>query len=149
MANLNYTSVQDLQLVMTERTLAELSDDDYAANEDPVIREDVLEQFLAFAESKAESCLHDYELPLTTTPPSFKYAILVICRYMLEDRRDSTVSEDVQESYDKIMKWLDSKPEFKEVDEDLEGFVGQSGRVFNEFPSVDGAGIFPSATEVI
>ena len=144
MANLSYTSVSDLQLVMTETTLAELSDDDYSASDNPIINEEVLEQFLAFAESMAESHLKGYELPLETTPPSFKYAILIICRYLLEDRRDGTVSEEVLQSYNQIMDWLESQPQFKEESEDLEAFVGQSDRVFFEYPAVDGAGIFPS-----
>lgn len=140
-----YTTVQDLSLLMTESTLAELTDDDRAPNTDPTVNVGVAESFLTFAESCAESCLHDWELPFEDTPASFKYAVLVIARYMLHDRRNAETSEHVKESYREMMDWLKSQPEFAEADENLADFVGQDAPQFDRSggPHIDGTVGFP------
>jgi phage gp36-like protein len=73
----------------------------------------------------------------------FKYTILVIARYLLDDRGDGDVSESVRESYNMAISWLeDIRDEISDLHGDnteaLDDYYGERvGGTFGEDPFND------------
>jgi len=141
-ATLNYVSVSDLKDVMPEQDQAEATDDISPTN--PTRDEDMLERFLIRAESRVESYLVGYELPLDPAPAMVDWAVLVCATYMLYQRGDLATSEEVKTNYDEIMEWLNmvrkgdaTLPRKTEDDDDFVGFGQKDSMIWGNYPHRD------------
>lgn len=149
---LNYVSLSEFNDVMTEYEQAQATDDSFAqdgtiSSDEPSRDEPMVERFLKRAESLADSYLIHYDRPISSPPEKLKYAVMVIARYMLDDRGDGAVSEDIQRSHDQAIDWLkdvrdgsvDLGASVEEAGEDF--FGDRQGGTFGEAPYNDKASI--------
>lgn len=150
---LEYTTVDDLLLIMTQVDLAETTDDTSADESEIVQDTSKLKQHLEIAEARVNSYLHRYERPIDPVPPTVKYAVLILARYQLHERTDGDVGEGIQESYDQIVTWLQAVAneeadlgvsEFEEYAEEV-GFGDRNTMQIGTLPFIDKSGIFPEA----
>jgi len=153
---LEYVSLEELSDVMTEVEQAEATDDAYGEggtlnsnSPGPTRDPDMLKRFLLRAESMAERYVGTrYELPINDPTPMFKYTILIIARYFLDERGDGDVSETVADSYDMAISWLeDIRDEVTDLHgnntEAIEDYYGERvGGTFGEGPFNDKATAF-------
>jgi phage gp36-like protein len=145
MATPKYVTLSKFKNVLSEEEQAHLTDDSMTGSQDTAERnKDMAKDFLAYAESRVESYLTGYSLPLRRVPPSIEHAIYVLAAYMLFQRDDVSVSEEVDASYERVMNWLKSLqsgeaqlPRIDEDDEDFVGFGDKSTMVWDEFPYSD------------
>lgn len=130
--SLEYVSLSDLDDVMTKEEQAEATDDGYGSSgtvtqSEPTRNEPMVKRFLKRAESLADSYLIHYDRPISDPPATLKYTVLVITRYLLDDRGDGAVSDEVQRSYDQAMQWL---MDIRDGKIDLGGDVEEQGEVY-------------------
>ncbi len=111
---LKYVSVRELSDVMTVEEQADATDDDFAeggtidSGEEQERNYPMVKRFLARAEGLAERYVGTrYDLPIEDPTPMFKYTILIIARYFLDERGDGDVSESERESYQMAVSWLE------------------------------------------
>jgi Protein of unknown function (DUF1320). len=132
---LEYTTLSDFSDVMTETEQAEATDDSYAQGgtingSGPTRDDQMTKRFLKRAESIADTYVGTrYTIPLTNPSPMFKYTVMVIARYLLDDRGDGDVSEHVMESYNMAIGWLeDIRDEVAGIEgseEEIEDYYGE------------------------
>lgn len=143
---LEYVTLDNFSDVMTERQQAEATGSATSdPNDKPIRDQKMTKRFLRRAESIADSYLILYDRPIEDVPMALEYAIYVIARYLLLERGDGSVSEDVQNSYDQAISWLkairdgeaDLAPETEEDLTDFSGDADLSGLQFEEYPFVD------------
>lgn len=104
MADLKYTTVRDIETVLSPQQQALLTDD--AGVENVRIIEEYISEYLSFAESIAESYVASrYAVPFETVTPAFKYAVLVIAKYNLMARRGH-IDEGTEREYRNMLTWL-------------------------------------------
>lgn len=142
---LEYVTLDDLSDVMTVVEQAEATDDKYGEGgtltEDGPTRDDeMVKRFLRRAENFAENFVGTrYSIPLTNPPMMFKYVVLVIARFMLDERGDGDVSETVRESYDMAVSWLedvrDEVVDLEDNEEFIQDYFGE--RTGGEFGGSD------------
>jgi len=145
MATPKYVTLSEFKNVLSEDEQAQLTDDTISGSQDTATRDDdMAKDFLAYAESRVESYLTGYSLPLDTAPPSIQHAIYVLAAYMLFQRDDVAVSEDVETSYQRVLEWLKNiqsgdaqLPQIDEDDADFVGFGDESTMIWDEFPYSD------------
>lgn len=103
---LKYTSVQKLVNLLSERQLAQLSDDTDVSDDEISTDNGRIEQFLAYAEATVESYIQTrFPLPLEPIPTTVEYAALVIAKYRLMLRREY-MTEEIGMEYKGVMDWL-------------------------------------------
>ena len=151
---LDYVSLDDLSDVMTEVEQAEATDDSYGEGgtidgNGPTRDDEMVKRFLKRAEGMAERYVGTrYELPISDPTPMFKYTILIIARYFLDERGDGDVSETIGNSYDMAISWLeDIRDEVTDLHGDnteaIEDYYGERvGGTFDETPFNDKATAF-------
>lgn len=132
---LDYVEISDLSDVMTEQEQAEATDDTYGSggtiNQGGPTRDDAMvKRFLKRGENLADNYVGTrYTLPLTEPSMMFKYTILVLTRYMLDERGDGDVSESVKNSYSMAIEWLeDVRDEVTDIEgseEAMEEYYGE------------------------
>lgn len=150
MAKPEYVSIDDLETVLPEIEQAKATDDSTSRKVDNLVRDDsIVKEHLRFAESKVESYLIEYTLPLSNPPHSIRWAVLVIASYMLMLRSDMNVSEQTREMYDNVVNWLDmvrkgeaTIPNVQTVPDDFVGFGDTSDMKYNYFPYSDFAATY-------
>ena len=137
--------INDIYFVASEDKVAGLTDwESTSPNEDDTVDEQRLERFILFAESWVESYLREYELPLKEVPEALKWAILYIALYMMMERSPNEVPENIQETRDSIIAWLQSGPNFDALLEDqIIEYTGSDERQFDVDWLSDQAGVFP------
>jgi phage gp36-like protein len=102
---LTYTSVEELETLLTVQEQAALTDDTTETGE-PVVDTDMIERYLAYSESTVNTKLQTrYDMPLKTVPLAVVYATLVIARYRLMLRR-GYMTEELETEYKEQMRWL-------------------------------------------
>lgn len=144
--SLNYVELSAFSDVMTEEEQAEATDDAYGSggtlNEDgPYRDEKMVKRFLKRAESLADMYVGTrYDLPLSNPTPMFKYTILVIARYFLDERGDGDVSENVRNSYDIALSWLE------DVRDELADIHGDNTESIDDYYGEREGGTFGSDT---
>ena len=119
-----YVEAADLINLLTADQQGQLTDDDLTAD-DAVTVDAVIDVFLRQAESTAESYVGGrYGVPLIDWPDSFEYAILVIARHRLFNRRGIMIDDDLDAEYKRQIAWLkdirDSDAELYFADDSLE-----------------------------
>ena len=151
---LDYVSLDDLSDVMTEVEQAEATDDSYGEGgtidgNGPARDDEMTKRFLKHAEGMAERYVGTrYELPISDPTPMFKYTILIIARYFLDERGDGDVSETIGNSYDMAISWLEEiRDEVTDLHGDnaeaIEDYYGERvGGAFGETPFNDKATAF-------
>jgi len=146
---LEYVELSELEDVMTEEEQAEATDDAYGSggtiggggpHRDPKM----VNRFLKRAENFADTYVGTrYSLPIDDPTPMFKYTILIIARYFLDERGDGDVSESVRNSYQMAVSWLeDIRDEVSDLHgdntEEIEDYYGDRvGGTFGEGPFND------------
>ena len=101
-----YVTQAKLIDLLTSEQQARLVDDDLTADE-PVLNDEMIDTYLRHAESSAESYVGGrYTVPLVEWPDSFEYAILVIARHRLFQRRGLVIEDEMQNEYDNQIRWL-------------------------------------------
>jgi len=152
--SLDYVELDDLADVMTEVEQAEATDDAYGEGgtidgNGPTRDDDMTKRFLKRAEGMAERYVGTrYELPISDPTPMFKYTILIIARYFLDERGDGDVSETIANSYDMAIDWLeDIRDEVTDLHGDnseaIDDYYGERyGGTFEEGPFNDKATAF-------
>jgi hypothetical protein len=147
---LEYVSVRELSDVMTVEEQADATDDDFAeggtieSGEEQERNYPMVKRFLARAEGLAERYVGTrYQVPIDDPTPMFKYTILIIARYFLDERGDGDVSESVRESYRMAISWLeDIRDEVADLHgentEAIDDYYGERyGGTFGEGPFND------------
>lgn len=152
--SLDYVDLADLSDVMTVAEQAEATDDNYGQggtiDRNGLTRDDdMAKRFLKRAEGMAERYVGTrYELPIGDPTPMFKYTILIIARYFLDERGDGDVSETIANSYDMAIDWLeDIRDEVTDLHGDnseaIDDYYGERyGGTFEEGPFNDKATAF-------
>jgi len=141
--SLNYVTLAEFADVMTEEEQAEATDDEYGAggtiDGTGATRDDeMVERFLFRAENMVDSYLMYYDRPIDPVPPTVSYTVMIIARYMIDERGDGAVSETIQESYDRAMDWLEAVRDGEldlgaNVEEQTEEYFGaRTGGLFEE-----------------
>src|SRR6056297_1902309 len=96
MAKPEYVSESDLVNVLSEQEQANLTDDSASGSQDTLTKDStIITEHLRYAESRVESYLTGYDLPLDDAPYSIQHAVLVMAAYMLFQRDDMAVSDQV------------------------------------------------------
>lgn len=101
-----YTTTQDITTVLTPHQQQQLTDD--VATGDDSTNHDRIDEFLAFAESFADSYAKArYTVPLTTPVPRvYLHHILIIAKYHLSLRMDF-VTEEIRQEYADAVAWFE------------------------------------------
>lgn len=145
---LDYVELSDLADVMSEEEQAEASDDSYGAGgtldeSGPTRNDEMVRRFLQRAESMCNNYLVSrYSIPIDEPTPMLEYTVLILARYYLDERGDGDVSENIQNSYDQAMNWLEmirnEEIDLGTVDEDIEDYYGErTGGTFGTYPFND------------
>jgi phage gp36-like protein len=150
MAKPDYVSIDDLETVLPEIEQAKATDDSTSRKVDNLTRNDsIIKEHLRFAESKVESYLVEYTVPLSDPPHSVRWAVLVIASYMLMLRSDMNVSEQTREMYDSVVNWLNmvrqgkaTIPNVSTMPNDFVGFGDKSDMKYDHFPYSDFASTY-------
>jgi phage gp36-like protein len=128
-----YASIDDLKDVLSEREMAELTND-VVDGDEPV------ENILASAINRAGSVTNSYlakryDIPLPTVPESIRDATVTIAKYKLLARR-SFISEELKFEYGEVIKWLKDLasgvvelPEIEVPEKDEVAYHGNSDRM--------------------
>jgi len=146
---LQYVELSELSDVMTEVEQAEATDDAYGEGgtidgSGPTRDDQMTKRFLKRAENFAETYVGTrYALPIDEPTPMFKYTILVVARYFLDERADGEVSESIRDSYQMAVSWLeDIRDEVSDLHGDNSEAIDQyygdrEGGTFGEGPFND------------
>lgn len=101
-----YVTREKLIDLLTLAQQKRLVDDDLTSDE-PVLDDAMIDTYLRHAESSAESYVGGrYTVPLVDWPESIEYAILVIARHRLFQRRSLVIEDEMQAEYDHQIRWL-------------------------------------------
>ena len=141
-----YVSESDLVNVLSEQEQANLTADYASGSQDTLTKDSaIITEHLRYAESRVESYLTGYELPLDNPPYSIQHAVLVMAAYMLFQRDDMAVSDQVADMYERVIEWLrgvrdgdQALPEAGDEDPaDFVGFADKEDMVWDEYPYSD------------
>lgn len=140
----DYTSQAQLRSIITEQDMAAATDD--TRGEQFAIDEEIIDNHLAYAESRVESYLVEYDLEEVENnpPPVIIWAVTFIAAYTLFQRADLKTSEEVQQSYQEVMTWLEQVrageatiPGLDSFDSTFVGFGDTSTMIIDRVPHSD------------
>lgn len=140
----NFTSRDDLVSVVTDQDLAAATDDQKRKH--LVQNKDIIDDHLAFAESRVESYLVDYDLSevRNNAPPAVVWAVLFVAAYSLYQRSDLQTSTEVSEAYNEALNWLmdvrageATIPGLSAYDKSFVGFGDTSTMIIDRVPHSD------------
>lgn len=99
-----YTSTADIYNVLSQKHVAELTDDTAGNTPD----DDKIDSALNRAESVVDSYVgKQYDVPLDTpVPQSIAHAVLVLARCYLYSRRPGATPDEIAEACEETIEWL-------------------------------------------
>jgi phage gp36-like protein len=143
---LEYVSLDELEDVMMTVEQAEATDDNYGSGatingNGPKRDDQMVRRFLKRAENMADHYVGTrYDLPIAEPTPMFKYTILSIARYMLDERGDGDVSESVTNSYNMAISWLE------DIRDEVSDLQGENTETISDYYGEREGGTFGSDT---